>query len=121
MDLYSKAKSVFDTVGGMTEDFIYDQKCNIRIARVCAELKKAYEKLGRLSFRKLKGLKVDDNEFDAAVEKVEALKIELVCLREGKVEEPEFESIVFEDGEPVDIDANAKADADATTDVKTGE
>lgn len=102
MELLSKARELFDTATVKTEEFIYDQKCNLQIARACADLKKQYERLGRLCFRKIKGLKIDDNEFDAVVEKIEVLKVELTALREGKIEEPEFDSIVFEDGEPVD-------------------
>lgn len=102
MDFLEKAKDIISTVGGKTGDFIYDQKCNFQMARVCADLKKAYERLGRLSYRKIKGLKIDDNEFDTIIEKIEILKAELNCLREGKVEEPEYDGIVFEDGEPVD-------------------
>ena len=105
MDFLSKAKEVLNTVSGKTGDFIYDQKCNIQMARVCADLKKAYERLGRLSFRKIKGLKIDDNEFDATIEKIEIFKTELACLREGKVEDAEYDSIVFEDGEIVENDA----------------
>ncbi len=102
MEILNKAKELFDTATVKTEEFIYDQKCNLQITRVCADLKRTYERLGRLCFRKIKGLKIDDNEFDLIVEKIENLKLELTALREGKVEEPEFESIVFEDGEPID-------------------
>ncbi len=103
MEILNKAKVLLDTATAKTGDFIYDQKCNLQIAKVCAELKKLYERLGRLCFRKLKGLKIDDNEFDEVVEKIEVLKLELNALREGKMEEPEFDSIVFEDGEPVEV------------------
>ncbi len=103
MEILNKAKELFDTATYKTEEFIYDQKCNLQIARVCAELKREYERLGRLCFRKIKGLKIDENEFDAVVEKIEVLKVELTALREGKMEEPEFDSIVFEDGEPVEV------------------
>ncbi len=101
MDFLEKAKSVLDTASAKTGDFVYAQKCNIKIARVCADLKKLYERLGRLTYRKIKGIKVDDNEFDGLIEKIEVLKMELAALREGKVEEPEYDSIVFEDGEQV--------------------
>ena len=102
MDFLEKAKSVFDTASAKTGDFVYAQKCNIKIARVCGDLKKLYERLGRLTYRKIKGIKVDDNEFDSLIEKIEILKMELAALREGKVEEPQYDSIVFEDGELVD-------------------
>ncbi len=108
MEIINKAKELFDTATVKTEEFIYDQKCNLQIARVCADLKKQYERLGRLCFRKIKGLKIDDNEFDTVVEKIEALKLELTALREGKVEEPEFDSIVFEDGEPVEVQSDGE-------------
>lgn len=101
MEILNKAKAMFDTAAVKTGELIYDGKCNIQLARVCAELKKQYEKLGRLCYRKLNGQKVDDNEFDSLVEKIGVLKTEIEALREGRVEEPEFESIVFEDGEPV--------------------
>ena len=104
MDFLEKAKVVLGAASAKTGDFVYAQKCNIKIARVCAELKKYYERLGRLTYRKIKGMKVDDNEFDSLIEKIEVLKIELAALREGKVEEPECNSIVFEDGELVDGD-----------------
>lgn len=102
MDFLEKAKSVLDTATAKTGDFVYSQKCNIKIARVCGDLKKLYERLGRLTYRKIKGIKVDDNEFDSLIEKIEILKMELAALREGKVEEPQYDSIVFEDGELVD-------------------
>lgn len=108
MELINKAKELFDTATVKTGDFIYDQKCNLQIARVCADLKKQYERLGRLCFRKIKGLKIDDNEFDSVVEKVEVLKLELSALRENKVEAPEFDSIVFENGESVEAPADGE-------------
>jgi hypothetical protein len=96
------AKDAFSSASEKTSGLIYDQKCNIKLAKVCSELKKAYERLGRLCYRKLKGLKIDDNEFDAAVERVEALKIQLAELREGKaIGSTDMQSIVFEDGEQV--------------------
>ena len=101
MDFLEKAKAVLDSATEKTGGFVYAQKCNIKIARVCGDLKKLYERLGRLTYRKIKGIKVDDNEFDALVERIEILKMELTALREGKVEEPEYDSIVFEDGEQV--------------------
>ncbi len=102
MDLISKAKELFDTATIKTGEFVYDQKCNLQIAKVCAQLKKQYERLGRLTYRKLQGLKIDENEFDSVVEKIDVLKMELSALREGGAEEADFDSIVFEDGEPVD-------------------
>ena len=104
MELLNKAKDLLNTATGMAGDFIYEQKCNIQIAKVCAELKKEYERLGRMCYRKLKGAEVDENEFNSIVEKIEVLKLELNALREEKIEEAEFDSIVFEDGEPVEID-----------------
>ncbi len=103
MEILNKAKELINTATVKTGEFVYDQKCNLQIARVCADLKKQYERLGRLCFRKLKGLKIDDNEFDSVVEKIETLKLELSALRDGKVEDAEFDSIVFEDGEPVEV------------------
>ncbi len=105
MEIFEKAKAIFNTASEKTEDFVYTQKCNIKIARVCAELKKEYERLGRLTYRKIKGMQVDE-EFDITVEKIEVLKMELAALREGKMQEPEFDSIVFEDGEPVEREEN---------------
>ena len=105
MEIFEKAKSLFNTASEKTGNFVYSQKCNLKIARVCAELKREYERLGRLTYRKLKGMKVDD-EFDATVEKVEILKMELAALREGKAQEPQFDSIVFEDGELVEPEDN---------------
>jgi hypothetical protein len=84
MDIFEKTKELLAAAEFKTGEFIYDQKCNIKIARVCAELKKHYEKLGRLSYRKLKGMWVDDNEFDSIVNSIEALKDELECLRNGQ-------------------------------------
>jgi hypothetical protein len=104
MEILNRAKELFDTASTMAGDFIYDQKCNIQIARVCADLKKEYERLGRLCYRRLKGIEVDENEFNSIVDKIEVLKLELNALREAKIEEAEFDSIVFEDGEPVDTD-----------------
>lgn len=100
MDFVSKAKEILENIEIKTGEFIYDQKSNIKIAKVCSELKKAYEKLGRLSYRKLKGIAVDDNEFDLTVNKIEVLKMALTSLREGVYGDED--SIVFEDGEPVD-------------------
>ncbi len=105
MEILEKAKAIFNTASAKTGDFVYSQKCNLKIAKVCAELKKEYERLGRLTYRKLKGMKVDE-EFDITVEKIEVLKMELAALREGKVQEPEFDSIVFEDGELVEPEDN---------------
>ena len=105
MEILEKAKAIFNTASAKTGDFVYTQKCNLKIAKVCAELKKEYERLGRLTYRKLKGMKVDE-EFDITVEKIEVLKMELAALREGKVQEPEYDSIVFEDGELVEPEDN---------------
>ena len=103
MEIFEKAKAIFNTASEKTGDFVYAQKCNVKIARVCAELKKLFERLGRITYRKIKGIRIDDNEFDTLIEKIEVLKMELNALREGKMQEPEFDSIVFEDGEPVEI------------------
>lgn len=100
MDILSKAKELFDAVEIKTGEFIYDQKCNIKIARVCSDLKKQYEKLGRLCYRKLKGMWVDDNEFDSIVNIIEALKDELDCLRAGEYDDG-ADTVCFVDGEPV--------------------
>lgn len=102
MEMLEKAKELFSTASAKTGEFVYTQKNNIKIARVCGELKKLYERLGRLTYRKIKGIKVDDNEFDGLIDKIEILKIELAALREGKVEEPQYDAIVFEDGELLD-------------------
>lgn len=112
MDIVKNAKDIIDNVSTKAGEFICDQKNNLRIAKVCSELKRAYEKLGRLCYRKVKGMIVDDNEFDSAVNIIEALKDELECLRSGNCEQP-CESAVFEDGEPVnDVAAAASADND---------
>lgn len=100
MEILNKAKEVLETIEIKTGEFIYDQKSNFMIAKVASEMKKAYEKLGRLTYRKIKGIAVDDNEFDLAVERVELLKAQLEALREGV--EGNADSIVFEDGEPVE-------------------
>ncbi len=105
MEMLEKAKALFSTASAKTGDFVYSQKCNLKIARVCGDLKKCYERLGRLTYRKIKNIKVDDNEFDALIDKIEVLKIELAALRDGKAEAPQFESIVFEDGELVENSA----------------
>ena len=102
MDLINKAKELFDVATEKTEDFIYDQKCNVKIAKVCAQLKKQYERLGRLTYRKLHNLNANNNEFDSVVEKIDILKTELSALRECKYEDSKFDSFVFENGEPVD-------------------
>ena len=99
MEILNKAKSLLGTVNVKAGELVYEQKCNIKIAKVCAELKKAYEKLGRLTYRKLNGIKVDDAVFDAAVETVAVLKLELDALRSGKCSS---DSVVFEDGELVE-------------------
>ena len=99
MEIFNKAKSIFEGVNAKTGEFIYDQKCNIKMAKVCAELKKAYEKLGRLSYRKLKGAKVDDAVFDATIDEIEILKLELDALRNGEFYN---DSVVFENGELVE-------------------
>ena len=104
MDIFNKAKDLFDIATVKTGEFVYSQKCNLQLAKVCAELKWEYERFGRLCFRKLKGAKVDDNEFDALVEKIEILKLEISAIREGNVEEPEDNSVIFEDGELVEKD-----------------
>ncbi len=101
MEFLNKAKEAIEKVEIKTEEFIYDRKCNLQLARLCSDLKKQYEKLGRLSYRKIKGYKIDGNEFDTTVENIELLKTEIQCLRDGKCSSAEFESIVFEDGEPV--------------------
>ena len=100
MDFFEKAKEILDTVEIKTGEFIYDQKCNIKIAKVCAELKKAYENLGRMSFRKIKDIPVDDNEFESAVLTVELLKSELNALRTGNYHS-DSDSIIFEDAEVI--------------------
>ena len=64
-----------DTVEIKAGEFVYDQKNNIKIAKVCSELKRNYEKLGRLCYRKCKNLVIDDNEFDATMLKIETLKV----------------------------------------------
>ena len=46
MDLFNKAKEFLDTVEIKAGEFVYDQKNNIKIAKVCSELKRNYEKLG---------------------------------------------------------------------------
>ncbi len=102
MEILEKAKTLLSTASAKTGDFVYSQKCNLKIARVCGDLKKCYERLGRLTYRKIKSIRVDDNEFDSLIEKIEILKMELAALREGKVEAPQYDSIVFEDGELVD-------------------
>ena len=100
MEFLNKAKGVLETLEIKTGEFIYDQKSNLQIAKVCSDLKKAYEKLGRLTYRKLNNVTVDDNEFDSAVERVEVLKMELEALRNGVYGDEN--SVVFEDGEPVE-------------------
>ena len=69
MEILNKAKSLFDTVNVKTGELIYEQKCNLKMAKVCAELKKAYEKLGRLTYRKLNGIsgfpRMAESEYDA--------------------------------------------------------
>lgn len=102
MEMLEKAKDLFSAASTKTGEFVYSQKCNLKIARVCGDLKKCYERLGRLTYRKIKNMKVDDNEFDNLIDKIEVLKMELAALREGKVEQPQIGSIVFEDGEIVD-------------------
>ncbi len=99
MELFNKAKDILNSVNLKTGDFINDQKCNIKIAKVCAELKRNYEKLGRLSFRKIKGVKVDDAVFDATIDNIEILKLELDALRNGEFYN---DSVVFENGELVE-------------------
>ena len=108
MEFLNKAKGLFETLEIKTGEFIYDQKSNLKIAKVCSELKKAYEKLGRLTYRKLKNLAVDDSEFDLTVEKIEVLKMELTALREGVY--GDADSIFFEDGEPVEQASEEKDD-----------
>lgn len=107
MEFLSKAKSLLGTVNTKTGELIYEQKCNLKMAKVCAELKKAYEKLGRLTYRKLNGVKVDDAVFDAAVETVEVLKIELDALRNGKFSD---DSVVFENDELISGEIPAEMD-----------
>ncbi len=102
MEMLEKAKELFSAASTKTGKLVYSQKCNLKIARVCGDLKKCYERLGRLTYRKIKNIKVDDNEFDNLIDKIEVLKMELAALREGKVEQPQIDSIVFEDGELVD-------------------
>lgn len=104
MEFLNKAKEVLETVEVKTEEFIYDRKCNLQLAKLCSDLKKQYEKLGRLSYRKFSGLKIDDNEFDAVMENIDVLKTEIKCIRDGKMSATEFETIVFEDGEQVTND-----------------
>ena len=112
MDIVKNAKDIIDNMSTKAGEFICDQKNNLRIAKVCSELKRAYEKLGRLSYRKVKGMIVDDNEFDSAVNIIEALKDELECLRSGRSDES-CDSAVFENGEPVNGEADAESDGDA--------
>lgn len=110
MDFLNKAKEVLENIEIKTGEFIYDQKSNIKIAKVCSELKKAYEKLGRLTYRKLNNIAVDNNEFDLTVERIDVLKTELTALREGI--SGFDDSIVFEDGEPVDPNTVSREDND---------
>ena len=53
MEILNKAKEVLETIEIKTGEFIYDQKSNFMIAKVASEMKKAYEKLGRLTYRKI--------------------------------------------------------------------
>lgn len=108
MEIFNKAKDILENIEIKTGEFIYDQKSNLQIAKVCSEMKKAYEKLGRLTFRKLKGLSISDDEFDLAVQRVEILKAQLEALREGSYSNAD--SVIFEDGEPVDIDSQESED-----------
>lgn len=110
MEFLNKAKDILENIEIKTGEFIYDQKSNFLMAKVCSEMKKAYEKLGRLTFRKIKGITVDDNEFDLAVQRVEILKAQLEALREGV--NGNIDSIVFEDGEPVDINSENGEDGE---------
>ena len=100
MDLFNKAKEFLDTVESKAGEFVYDQKNNIKIAKVCSALKWNYEKLGRLCYRKCKNIAIDDNEFDAIITRIEVLKEELNCLRDGDIEYSS-DCYVFEDGELV--------------------
>lgn len=100
MDFLNKAKEILGSVEIKAGEFVYDQKNNIKIAKVCSELKRNYEKLGRLSYRKLKGMAIDENEFDTIVTRIEFLKEQLNCLRDGRYEDS-VSSFVFEDGELV--------------------
>ncbi len=100
MDFLNKAKEILGSVEIKAGEFVYDQKNNIKIAKVCSELKRNYEKLGRLSYRKLKGMAIDENEFDTIVTRIEFLKEQLNCLRDGRYE-GSVSSFVFEDGELV--------------------
>ena len=99
MEILNKAKSILGTVNVKANELVYEQKCNIQMAKICAELKKNYEKLGRLTYRKLNGVKVDDALFDSVVDAIEVLKYELDAVRNGNVSD---NSIVFENGELVD-------------------
>ncbi len=107
MEFLNKAKDLLNVAGAKTEDFIYEQRCNLEIARVCSQLKKAYERLGRLSYKKLNNITVDDNVFDSAVAEVDALKQELSELRADKEASKDFSTYTFEDGEPIDTDNNS--------------
>lgn len=107
MEILNKAKNLFGAVNVKAGELVYEQKCNIKMAKVCAELKKAYEKLGRLTYRKLNGIKVDDAVFDAVVENIAILKLELDALRNGKYSE---DSVVFEDGELVEGEIPSETD-----------
>ena len=100
MEIFDKAKDILENIEIKTGEFIYDQKSNFQIAKVCSEMKKSYEKLGRLTFRKLKGASVYDNEFDMTVQRLELLKAQLDALRDGSY--GDADSVVFENGEPVD-------------------
>ncbi len=109
MELLNAAKNLWGSVNVKTGELIYEQKCNLKMAKVCAELKKNYEKLGRLTYRKLKGVKVDDALYDSIVDNIEILKIELDALRNGKFSD---DSVVFEDGELVEGEIPAETEVD---------
>ena len=108
MEFLNKSKEMFETLELKTGEFIYDQKSNIKIAKLCSDLKKAYEKLGRLTFRKLNDIAVDDNEFDIAVENVAALKAELDALRSGQ--SGDENSVVFEDADVLEAESEEEND-----------
>lgn len=83
MEILNKTKELISSTTAIAENFVYDRRCDVEVAKICARLKKAYENLGRLSYRRIAGFPVDGTEYDAIVDNITFLKAQLKDMRAG--------------------------------------
>lgn len=87
-----KAKCVFDSAVKKTGEFVLIGKQKISISALENKLLKAYAELGKLQFKALKNLEIEDPEVSSAVSEIKKIIYEI------KIALEEIEKI---DGKPV--------------------